>query len=93
MTLELTLIFAAIACIIGVSSFVGGKQSASKNDGERWGKLEATLQYMQSDLSEIKTTMSDNAKNTRDSLRRLHERIDNHLRNDHGMTVPKRDES
>lgn len=92
MTIEIGLLVALVAGIIGFATFFLGRQSAAKNDGERWGKLEATLQHMQDDLREIKNTMAENAKSTKESLRRVHDRIDNHLREQHSMEIPKRQE-
>lgn len=58
MSIELGLLFAAIACIIGVAGFFGGRQSAAKNDGERWGAFTAELKtdvaHIKDDISEIK---------------------------------------
>lgn len=82
----------AITGIIAIAVFFLGRQTVAKTDGERWGKLEATLGHMQGDISEIKTAISRNAESTKLSLRRVHERIDTHLREDHGMKVPERKE-
>lgn len=93
MTIEIGLLFGAIACIIGLAGFFGGRQSAAKNDGERWGRLEANLDFIQKDLKEIKSTNAENAKSTRESLRRVHERIDNHLKNDHGFAISRQNDT
>jgi len=84
MTIEAGLLLAASAGLIGLSTFYIGRQSAAKKEGERWGKIEATLQHMQRDIAELKESLSGNARESKGTIRRAHERIDAHLREDHG---------
>lgn len=103
MTIELGLLFAAIACIIGVSTFMAGKQSSAKKDGHEWGAFQAELRtdigYIKRDVSEIKVSVSDSRNDTmaaitsegehrRDSIRRLHEKFDAHLVTFHNAPPP-----
>lgn len=101
MTIETGLLFGAIACILGVAGFFGGRMSAAKNDGEWKGHLDTNLQYIQNDLKEIKADMKANKSTTeeslerlrkefKDSVRRVHDRLDDHLRDQHNLEVPKR---
>lgn len=88
--MDTSILIAVVGCAVGIMTFFIGRQSVAKNDGERWGKLEAKLEHIQESLSEIKTTMVKNANDTKESLKNVHERIDNHLRDEHGMHVPVR---
>jgi len=101
MTIELALIFAAASCMIGVAGFIGGKQSVAKTDGVWKGQLDTNVEHIKDDLKEIKATMSvtqtatDNAmekmrKDYKESVSNVHDRLDSHLREDHGMVVPQR---
>lgn len=101
MTIETGLLFAAIACALGIAGFFGGKQSSAKNDGVWKGQLDTNVEYIRDDLKEIKATMSATKAFTdesiermredyKDSVRRVHDRLDDHLRNEHSMAIPKR---
>lgn len=79
-----------IAGIIGIATFFIGRTTAAKNDGERWGELKADIRHMKDDISEIKVSLEKNSKDTKESIRRVHERLDEHLRVDHGFAVPPR---
>lgn len=107
MSVELGIIFAFIACVIGVATFFIGRQTAAKNEGKAEGSsftgVLKDIEYMKVDISKIldKLDKLDNnynqgfkdiKKDVSESVRRLHERIDAHLREDHGFHVPIREE-
>jgi hypothetical protein len=85
MTIELGLLLTAAAGVVGVSTFLIGRQSAAKHEGERWGKMEATLLHMQRDIRETKDIVGDNSRDMKVAIRRAHERLDAHLRDEHGV--------
>ena len=84
MTIELGLLIAVVGGAIGVSTFFIGRQSAAKSEGERWGKMESALEHIQRDILEVKELAAGNSRNTKEAIRRVHERVDSHLRDDHG---------
>ena len=76
---------AAIAAVIlGIVGYWIGSQKDAKKYGERWGRLDSNIETIKRDVAEIKT-------DHRDAIRRLHDRLDMHLREDHGLTVPRRE--
>lgn len=93
-------------CFVVASFLVGQLTARSKSgseSGERWGKLESNLDYIKIDLQEIKTEVAKNSDNTRisfekmkeeykNSIRRVHDRLDSHLQNDHNIAIPKHDQ-
>lgn len=54
MTIEIGLLFGAIACAIGIAAFFGGKQSAAKTDGQAWGEIKTDVKYIRDGMGEIK---------------------------------------
>lgn len=91
MTIEITLLLGIVCCAIGVAAFFGGKNSDAKKYGERWGRLEQTLVTMERDIGELKGSVKESATGHKDSIARLHKRIDDHLRDDHGVNRPRED--
>jgi len=85
MTVEVGLMLTAAAGVVGVSTFLIGRQSSAKHEGERWGKMEATLLHMQHDIRATKDIVADNYRDMKEAIRRAHERVDAHLRDDHGI--------
>lgn len=92
--MDIPTLVTVISVCLAIATFFIGRQTAShasgKEHGERWGRLEATLQHMQDDLREIKITMTENAKSTKESIRRVHDRLDRHLVEQHNMDIPPR---
>jgi hypothetical protein len=89
MTIEAGLLLAGSAGLIGLATFYIGRQSAAKKEGERWGKIEVSLQHMQRDILEVKELVAENARGYKNAIRRVHERLDAHLRDDHGAGAPR----
>lgn len=54
MTVEMGLFFSAIGCVIGVATFVFGRQSVSKKESLEWGAFQAELK---TDVKNIKRTV------------------------------------
>lgn len=91
--MESGLTWAVITGIICIATFFVGRTSAAKNDGERWGTLTADIRHMKDDISDIKVSLEKNTRDTKESIRRIHERIDEHLRREHSMSVPPRSDT
>ena len=88
--LESGLPYAFIGGIICIMTFFIGRMTAAKNDGERWGKLEAILERNGKDIERLgekldKFTEESNRANSElakrfdESVRRLHARMDEHI--------------
>jgi len=92
-----------ISCIVCVATFLLGRQSVAKKDGQEWGaftaELKTDISYIKRDVSEIKVSVADSRNDTmaaisregdnrRDSVRRLHEKIDDHLVKYHNVPAP-----
>ena len=88
--MEITIIVTIAGLAISVAAFFGGKLSAAHKYGERWGRLDKTLENLDKDVSEVKSLLSEFQSSTKESLADVHERIDDHLRGEHGMNIPKR---
>jgi hypothetical protein len=87
MAIEMGLLFAAVACAIGVAGYLSGKQNAAKNDGHSWGaftaEIKTDIEYIKSDIGEIKASIRENDHELKESIRRVHARIDEHERHFH----------
>lgn len=99
--MDTSILIAIIGCALAILTFYLGRMSAAKNDGEEWGELRTDLKYMKSEMSDIKKMLETTQahtneaidkmqKETKDSLRRIHDRIDEHLRSDHKYVIPER---
>lgn len=93
MSVEIGLLLAVIAGIIGIATFFIGRQTAAKNSGEEWGSFKAELKtdigYIKRDVSEIKSSVGENNQELRASIRRLHERMDTHERDYHNKIITR----
>lgn len=89
--MDTNLLFALIGIGISVAGFFLGRTTAANNAGKRDGAIDAKLEYLSTgikeikeelksaNLSGIKTTIEEHSKHLSqhdDSIRRLHERID-----------------
>lgn len=89
MTIEVALLVALISCAVGVITFLVGRKTAHKKEGEEWGELKTDIGYIKRDISDIKDVLMVDMKA---SIRRLHKRIDNHLMREHHMVAPRDDD-
>ena len=89
-TATVSLIGMFVTAIISIASFVRSGKSDNTKDAERWGAFSKEMEYVRKDLDEIKGLVGQNSRDTKDSIRRVHERIDRHLIEQHNMDVPKR---
>jgi len=89
MTIDIYILAAILMLAVTAAAYFGGKQSAikasAKEDGERWGRVEATLEYVKKSVDDIKVDSKNAA--SKDDVRAVNDRIDAHLRNDHGIIV------
>lgn len=93
MSIELAVVISVIGCVIGVLSFFRGGKKDSASEGEKWGELKATLDYIKVDISEIKKTIQKQDDSLEKhisenliSFKELDNRINRHLREDHKNT-------
>lgn len=93
--------------LIALASFLIGQRNGAKIDGEKQGQVFTKLKYIEQDVRELKNdfkllnieTMRSDLESVKsrldrhsESIRRGHQRIDNHLRNEHMMKVEERDD-
>jgi pyruvate kinase len=90
---ELIAVTGAIASATGIAAFFGGRNSTAKREGKsegEWrGELRADLRHIQRSIDDLKTKAADNMERTDSSIRRLHKRMDDHLRHEHKMSLPQ----
>jgi len=79
-------------CGLTILTFSKNGNKDTSKDGEWKGTLNEKLKNIKEDLEEIKEMVNQTTKDNKDSVRRLHERIDRHLREDHGYKITKADE-
>lgn len=89
-----------LGAAIGAATFWLSRKGAAKSDGREWGELQTNIKHIQSDVMDIKQSIKDNdlsltdalakERETRsESIRRLYNRLDDHLREYHNVAVPK----
>ena len=75
--------------VFGIISFLKNNKKEVKTDGKEegifLGKLQVTLDNINTTIQEIRLDIKDQAKKSDESIRRLHKRIDDHLRHDHNI--------
>jgi hypothetical protein len=87
----LSILFAGIA-------FFKSNHKDSTGSGERWGRLETTLEFIQKEIKSLGEKMDKNEKShnedlekirqtLRNDVNKLHDRINKHLRQDHGINL------
>lgn len=87
MGLDVGLAATLIGCAIGLCTFFLGRQTSAKTTGAEWGELKTDLRYIKQNIADIKLSMGDNIDDLRtaiekeeaerrESVRRLHARID-----------------
>lgn len=102
MTVEIGALIALIGFLISAAAFFIGRTTAAKTDGERQGALYADISYIKeelknlsSDIKAINVTkiftelqrLSDENLRFQKSIKRLHSRIDEHLKNEHDKAI------
>ena len=94
MTIEIGIALGIAAVAISAASYFGGKQAAAKKDGAKdgeWrGRLSTTLEHVKTALDEIRADLKAERQSRKEDILAVHRRIDDHLRNDHGINVPQR---
>ena len=61
---------------ISIGTFFGGKHSAAKKDGHKWGELKSDIKHIKENVSEMKTDNKVTAADMKASVDRVHIRID-----------------
>ncbi len=104
MSIEFAVITALVSMAIGVAGFFGGKIAAAKKaagddaatitaikkDIEKLsGDWSKDMGYLQKDIGSLQKTIENNQTSTDESIRRLHDRIDDHVKEYHGVSVQK----
>ena len=107
MTVELWILL--LTLVLALATFFIGKWTAAKSLGERWGRIETTIENIEKSIDRIETTSRDDLKEQREeykreikelqaamkaadkdtdeSIKRIHDRIDGHIRDFHGGTT------
>ena len=93
MNIEIGVIIAIMGAIIGAASFFLGRITSAKQDGEWKGELKADLKHIQASIDRLNDKVETNSDKMDASIRRLHKRIDDHLRLDHKMNLPNEKDS
>ncbi len=89
-TIEIALLVSLVGIFLSIATFFIGRQGSARAEGEWKGQLNQKLTNFSEDLKELKELIEENSKNNRDSIREIHERLDEHLRSEHNMAVAKR---
>ena len=74
--MELGLIFGAGTAIMCLATFFAGRKATDRGYGERWGRLEKTLEVMQDDIKSLKTSLESYETTTRTAIERVYIRMD-----------------
>jgi CRISPR/Cas system-associated endonuclease Cas3-HD len=90
MTVEIGILIGVLGFAVTFAIFINNSHKDSKNYGERWGRLQKTLETMEKDMKAMKVSLDDTIAINKVSISEVHERIDNHLRNEHDMNIPRR---
>jgi hypothetical protein len=85
--IEIGVLIAVAGVLISAATFFIGRQTAAKVDskveGERWGELNANIKHILKSISGIEEKEIRNAEKVEHSIKRLHERIDEHINEYH----------
>ncbi len=87
-------VIAGAGLILTFAAFFIGRQSAARNDGERWGRLEAMISRQGTDFEKLDKKLdkvieasargdAELEKKFDESIRRLHTRLDDHVNQYH----------
>ena len=84
-SIEIGMLIALTGSIVGLVTFLAGRQSAAKKDGEFWGTLKTDIDYIKRDVSYTRSVLDAYSKKNDAAIARLHKRIDDHLTKDHNI--------
>lgn len=87
--MDTSVIVGVIGCAVAAGTFFIGRKSSANTTGREWGELMSDIRNIKDDVKELKDGMSDQTKDLKASIRRLHNRIDEHLRNEHHIAIQK----
>lgn len=85
MTIEMGLVIAIIGVMITANNFLTNRSNVAKLDGAGLEGMKKDIEYMQKDLSRVLALLEASEKAFGNSVRRVHSRIDDHLREEHGI--------
>jgi alpha-D-ribose 1-methylphosphonate 5-triphosphate diphosphatase PhnM len=97
-TVEIGILIAIIAGLIGVATYSKSVKKTTIADGVRWGRWEEKQDRIEKDIEKIIDKLDKHNENAQkandelakrfdDSVRRVHQRIDDHLRSEHGIKI------
>ena len=66
MSIELSIIIAIVGVVLSVVTFVIGRQTSSKNEGFKSGKIEAHIENIEKGINEIKADMKEYSRDAKD---------------------------
>lgn len=92
--MDVSVVIAVLGAALATATFFAGRQTAAKSSGQEWGRLLSDVGHIKTTLDdmerrwngETKAIHIEIAKETaerKESIRRLHERIDEHLEKHH----------
>ena len=95
MTIDLSIILAAVCVLTGIASFFCGRSSTkskevniliaeSKVQGEKDGRIEAKIDNVAVTLAKLEASLVDYRKEFNDKIIAVHKRLDKHIEGNHG---------
>ncbi len=92
--MDISVVVAVLGAALAVATFFAGRQTAAKSSGQEWGRLLGDVEHIKASLDgmgrrwdgETKALYGEIAKEAADrkeSVRRLHERMDEHIEKYH----------
>lgn len=90
----ITLIVALVGCVIGVAGFFRNGNNDHEDAGAKWATIENNIHHIRADLTEIKNDVKDSnhthsravenlRKELNESIKRVNDKVDNHIIKDH----------
>lgn len=87
-TIDMGILIAVLGLVVAAAGYFAGKWATAKSVGERWGKVETKLEIMDDSIKRLESSVSTSLKDYReefhDGLKRVHARLDDHIRHEHG---------
>lgn len=84
-TATISILCVILSLVLTVLNYVKNGNKDTSKDGEWKGALNESLRHIKEDLEEIKAMVDRTQKDNKDSIRRLHKRMDDHLKDYHGV--------